>query len=58
MTKKIRSYSDEFKAEAVKKIADNNGTFSLSDVLITTFWYFAIAMPCVTKTVSQTVELC
>ena len=24
MTKKIRSYSDEFKAEAVNKIADNN----------------------------------
>ncbi|WP_250162609.1 IS3 family transposase [Psychrobacter sp. WY6] len=28
MTKKIRSYSDEFKAEAVKKIADNNGNIS------------------------------
>ena len=28
MTKKIRTYSDEFKAEAVKKIADNNGTIS------------------------------
>ena len=25
MTKKVRTYSDEFKAEAVKKIADNNG---------------------------------
>lgn len=25
MTKKIRTYSAEFKAEAVKKIADNNG---------------------------------
>jgi len=25
MTKKVRSYSDEFKVEAVKKIADNNG---------------------------------
>lgn len=24
MTKKIRNYSDEFKAEAVNKIADNN----------------------------------
>ncbi|WP_299066916.1 IS3 family transposase [uncultured Psychrobacter sp.] len=28
MTKKIRTYSDEFKAEAVKKIADNNGNVS------------------------------
>ncbi|WP_379544527.1 IS3 family transposase [Psychrobacter sp. R86515] len=28
MTKKIRSYSDEFKAEAVKKISDNNGNIS------------------------------
>lgn len=28
MTKKVRSYSDEFKAEAVKKIADNNGNIS------------------------------
>ena len=28
MTKKIRSYSDEFKAEAVKKIADNNGNIT------------------------------
>ena len=28
MTKKIRTYSDEFKAEAVKKIADNNGNIS------------------------------
>ena len=28
MTKKIRSYSDEFKAEAIKKIADNNGNIS------------------------------
>lgn len=26
MTKKIRSYSDEFKAEAVKKIADISAT--------------------------------
>ncbi len=25
MSKKVRTYSDEFKAEAVKKIADNNG---------------------------------
>ena len=25
MTKKERTYSDEYKAEAVKKIADNNG---------------------------------
>ena len=24
MTKKVRTYSDEFKAEAVNKIADNN----------------------------------
>ena len=28
MTKKIIPYSDEFKAEAVKKIADNNGNVS------------------------------
>ena len=28
MTKKIRTYSKEFKAEAVKKIADNNGNVS------------------------------
>ena len=28
MTKKIRTYSDEFKAEAVKKIADNKGNIS------------------------------
>ena len=28
MTKKIRNYSTEFKAEAVKKIADNNGNIS------------------------------
>ena len=28
MTKKVRIYSDEFKAEAVKKIADNNGNIS------------------------------
>ena len=28
MTKKVRSYSDEFKDEAVKKIADNNGNIS------------------------------
>lgn len=28
MTKKITPYSDEFKAEAVKKIADNNGNVS------------------------------
>ena len=28
MTKKVRTYSDEFKAEAVKKIADNNGNVS------------------------------
>lgn len=28
MTKKIRTYSTEFKAEAVKKIADNNGNIS------------------------------
>ena len=28
MTKKIRTYSDEFKAEAVKKIAENNGNIS------------------------------
>ncbi|ERL55216.1 Mobile element protein [Psychrobacter aquaticus CMS 56] len=28
MTKKIRTYSTEFKGEAVKKIADNNGNVS------------------------------
>lgn len=28
MTKKIKTYSTEFKAEAVKKIADNNGNVS------------------------------
>ena len=28
MTKKIRTYSTEFKAEAVKKIEDNNGNIS------------------------------
>ena len=28
MAKKVRSYSTEFKAEAVKKIADNNGNIS------------------------------
>lgn len=28
MTKKIRTYSAVFKAEAVKKIADNNGNVS------------------------------
>ena len=28
MTKKIRTYSTEFKAEAVKKIADNSGNIS------------------------------
>ena len=28
MIKKIRTYSTEFKAEAVKKIADNNGNIS------------------------------
>ena len=28
MTKKIRTYSIEFKAEAVKKIVDNNGNIS------------------------------
>ena len=28
MDKKIRTYSDEFKAEAVRKIADNNGNIS------------------------------
>ena len=28
MTKKFRTYSTEFKAEAVKKIADNNGNLS------------------------------
>ena len=28
MTKKTRTYSTQFKAEAVKKIADNNGNIS------------------------------
>ena len=28
MVKKIRTYSEEFKAEAVKKISDNNGNIS------------------------------
>ncbi len=28
MTKKMQSYSTEFKAEAIKKIADNNGNLS------------------------------
>jgi transposase len=28
MTKKIRTYSTEFKSEAVKKISDNNGNIS------------------------------
>ena len=28
MTKKIRTYNTEFKAEAVKKIANNNGNIS------------------------------
>ena len=28
MVKKIRTYSTQFKAEAVKKIADNNGNVS------------------------------
>ena len=28
MVKKVRSYSDEFKGEAVKKIADNTGNIS------------------------------
>ena len=28
MTKKLRTYSNEFKAEAVKKKADNNGNIS------------------------------
>ena len=31
MTKKIRTYSTEFKAEAVEKLADNNGSFSATD---------------------------
>ena len=28
MTNKLRTYSEEFKAKAVKKIADNNGSIS------------------------------
>lgn len=31
MTKKMQSYSTEFKAEAVKKIADNNVNLSATD---------------------------
>ena len=31
MTKKVRTYSDEFKAEAVKKIADNKGNLSATE---------------------------
>lgn len=38
MTKKLQSYSAEFKAEAVKKIADNNGNLSA------TAWQLGIAM--------------
>ena len=38
MTKKMRTYRTEFKAEAVKKIADNNGT------LIATARQLGIAM--------------
>ena len=34
MTKKIRIYSAEFKAEAVKKIADNNGSISATADII------------------------
>ncbi|MBP2280725.1 transposase-like protein [Psychrobacter sp. PL19] len=30
MTKKIQSYSTEFKAETVKKIADNNGNLGVT----------------------------
>lgn len=30
MTKKIRAYSKEFNAEAVKKIADNNSNTSVT----------------------------
>ena len=38
MIKKQQSYSKEFKAEAVKKIADNNGNLS------ETAWQLGIAM--------------
>lgn len=38
MTKKVRTYSDEFKAEAVKKISDNN---TLSQPLQS-----SLALPC------------
>jgi len=31
MTKKMQSYSDEFKAEAVKKIVDNKGEISATE---------------------------
>ena len=31
MTKKVRTYSDEFKAEAVKKIAENNANVSATE---------------------------
>lgn len=33
----------------------NDSCFSLSHIFIADLWYFAIATPCVTKTVSQTV---
>lgn len=36
MTKKIRTYSAEFKAEAVKDIADSNGNTSAITNCITT----------------------
>ncbi len=32
MTKKMQSYSTEFKVEAVKKIADNNGNLSATEL--------------------------
>ena len=38
MTKKKQSYSKEFKAEVVKKIADNNGNLNA------TAWQLGIAM--------------
>lgn len=34
MTKKMRTHSTEFKAEAVKKIADNHGNISATAKLI------------------------
>lgn len=34
MTKKVRTYNAEFKAEAIKKTADNNGSISATAKLL------------------------